>query len=259
MENDDNIMDSILHAMDYTDEPKTEEKKKHHHKKHGEAISELSAVTALRSVKLLKKALNKIGGELEDWRIRFHTRGFDILDIKIKLIDKKYKNIIADILKDSYPGTRHHFDDNPSVYAFLAVNNKLGKMIRNKLGLDYAAYDDGRKRLSISITEPAFESPPENSTLDDDDIPDAEKEHNTQLQPPPQDPNAMGGADMGGGMGGGLGGAGGMGDIGMDGLGGGEDFQGVPLGGAEGAENPEQEEPKDLDLGLDQLEMPETP
>jgi hypothetical protein len=114
--------------------------------------------------------------------IRYHTRGFDIVDIKISL-SKKNKlviNVINKALEQTFPGARHHLDDNPTLYTFLAlVHNKLGRIVRSKLGLDYAAFDRGNETVSISITEPAIETPP----VEDTDKLDAEIQPDVETAP----------------------------------------------------------------------------
>lgn len=143
--------------------------------------SELKAPVALKAVGILMRVLRKVGGQLDNWYIRFHTRGFDILDIQIRLRNEKFKEIISSAISKQYPGARHHFNDNPTVYAFLAINNRMGKIIRNKLGLDYAAYDDGKGGISLSITEPPVETPPDENFVD-------ETEAEAPAAPPPAAP-----------------------------------------------------------------------
>lgn len=162
----------------------------------GEKGSELSSSVAVRAVGLLTKILKSIGGRLVDWHIKFHTRGFDITNIEIKLNNQEYRRRVERILRRIYPGARHHFDDNPTVYSFLAINSKFGNEIRNELGLDYAAYDDGAGGVSISITEPPVEQPPEEDELDELEQPPAPAPQQPAM-PPPQ-PDMMGGLGGGG-------------------------------------------------------------
>ena len=114
---------------------------------------------------------------------------------EIKLNNPQNRREVEKTLRMVYPGARHHFDDNPTVYAFLAINSKYGKAIRNKLGLDYAAYDDGVGGVSISITEPPIELPPEEEAVDE--IP---MEQPMPMEQPPMAGGAPPDMGMGGGM-----------------------------------------------------------
>lgn len=216
---------------------------KHMRSVRGEKGSELSNLTAIKAVQYLVRALNKFGQggiTLKDWKVKFHSRGFDIVDIKLKLDDPQLKRDIAKRLRESYPGSRHDFDKNPTVYTFLAIHPTLGRAIRDKMGLDYAAYDDGRGGISISISNPPAELP-----FPEDAMEDEEEDEEVA----PEDIPGIGGAGLEGGPGmampGGMGGAG----MGPGSMGGMEPGSMAGFGGLPEAEEMAPGEEADIEVG----------
>lgn len=128
--------------------------------------SSLTALTAIRAVKELIKLLGSIGASLDEWEIKWTLDGFQIVNIQISLRDPDTKTNILDSIKDAYPGARHDFDKNPNVYTFLSVHSDLGKAIRNNLGLQYEAFDDGRGNVGIVIKNPPVDLPVEEEEED---------------------------------------------------------------------------------------------
>lgn len=175
----------------------------------GENGSELTTVLVLKVVTYLTKIVKKFSDNkvsLDRWRAKFHARGFDLFDIRFKFHDIALRDKIAAKLRNSFPGSRHDFDKNPNVYMFLALHNKLGKVIRKKLGLEYMAYDDGIGGVTISVCSPPEELPFSQETADDlnqDYANSVEKEDTGEVIDPT--------AGIPGGEDGGMGGIGGMG------------------------------------------------